>query len=444
MINLFSKVHCIGIGGIGVSGIATILHSLGFKVTGSDISNNSNIERLQKLGIQIKIGHGAIDTDPDVVVHSSMISDNNPEIISARELKIPIISRPKMLYELMRFKHCIAVSGTHGKTTTTSLIGTILETASLDPTIISGGIINSYGTNAKLGKGNWLVAETDESDRSFKNIPSIFAVVTNIDNDHMEAYKDENHLVDSFRKFIDHVPFYGAAIVCIDDEKIRSMIKDIHNKRIITYGFSEDAMFKAKNYDSMSSFDLFINNEKAFHVSTSMIGTHNVLNCLASIAVAYKIGISENDIQKALQYFEGVKRRFTRIGSVLNSFAIIDDYAHHPSEIKVTLTAAKKIFKNIYPIFQPHRYSRLDRHIEDFVSVFGELDILVTKVYDAGEEKGLYDHEDILKRIPNSRFVTSAEDIIENISPEPEDCVIFLGAGDITKLAYDYSAKIHS
>ena len=446
-------IHFIGIGGIGMSGIAEVLTNLGFKVSGSDLLENTNTLRLKKLNIRVTIGHKKENLeDASIVVISSAIKPDNHELMEARQKRLPIVKRAEMLAELMRFKKTIAVGGTHGKTTTTSLMATVLEKAKFDPTVINGGIINSYNSNAKLGFSDWMVVEADESDGSFLKLPSTNVIVTNIDAEHLDYYKNYKELKTAFRKFINNIPFYGLAVICIDNSTIQSIISEIEDKKIVTYGLSPQADFRAKNIifkDGKTFFTLEISPRKdsSAKIINNMVsnipGIHNIQNVLAVCAMSSELGVSLNIIKSALEGFEGVNRRFSLIKN-FKGVKIFDDYGHHPVEIKATLAAAREISNNkVIAVVQPHRYSRLKILFEEFTSAFNDADtVFITDIYAAGESKP----EDMSKEILINSLVSAGhkdprpyeskelKKLIQNQLQEG-DILVFLGAGDITNKA---------
>lgn len=391
------KVHFVGIGGAGMSGIADVMHTLGYQVSGSDIASNAVTERLQDLGVKVYHSHSAENViDVDVVVTSTAIDKSNVEVEAAKANLIPVVPRAEMLAELMRFSHGIAVAGTHGKTTTTSLVTSILAEAGLDPTYVIGGKLNSSATHARLGKGKYLVAEADESDASFLYLQPMIAIVTNVDADHLPTYDgDFSRLKQAFVEFLHHLPFYGLAVVCVDDEQARSLLSDIA-RPVIRYGidFEADVMASNIRYQGMKSiFDVTLPDvDTPVEITLNMPGRHNVLNSLAAICVAYELGISVNDMQKALTGFEGIGRRMHMYGEVKagnKTVTLVDDYAHHPTEVAATLNAAKNAWpeQRLVAIFQPHRYTRTRDLFEDFSQVLAKCDVLIlTEVYAAGEE----------------------------------------------------------
>jgi UDP-N-acetylmuramate--alanine ligase len=390
-------IHFVGIGGIGMSGIAEILHNLGHRVQGSDIAENANIERLRKLGIPVAIGHRAANLgECGVVVVSSAIRRDNPEVEAARGARVPVVRRAEMLGELMRLKWAIAVAGTHGKTTTTSLIASVLDAAKLDPTVINGGIINAYGTNTRHGEGDWMVVEADESDGTFVRLPSSIAVVTNIDPEHMEFWGNFEAVRAAFQSFVENIPFYGFASLCIDHPEVQALYGRITDRRLVTYGFSPQADVRAlePSFDRLGSeFDVELRDRMSGLVTKrierlrlSMLGRHNVQNALAAIAVARELAIPDDVLRRALATFRGVKRRFTQTG-VAGGITVIDDYGHHPVEIKAVLRTARQAADGrVIAIVQPHRYTRLHALFEDFCTAFNDADcVLVAPVYAAGE-----------------------------------------------------------
>ncbi len=449
-------IHLVGIGGIGMSGIAEVLHNLGYAVSGSDVAESANVQRLRSKGIAVEIGHrGENVTGAAVVVVSSAIQAENPEIQAARAALIPVVRRAEMLAELMRLKWAIAVGGTHGKTTTTSLIAAMLDAAEVDPTVINGGIINAYGTNARLGEGEWMVVEADESDGSFTHLPATIAVVTNIDPEHMEFYGDFDALRGAFEQFVTNIPFYGFAAMCVDHPEVQALIPRVPDRRVVTYGFSPQADVRAVNVQISadgSRFDVLMTDRGSGEsrsidaVLLPMLGQHNVQNALASIAIGAEMGMTDVLIAKTLAGFKGVKRRFTRTG-VVNGVTIIDDYGHHPVEITAVLGAARAAVENtakVIAVVQPHRYTRLADLFEDFCTCFNDADaVIVANVYTAGEEpiEGA-DRDSLVEglRSRGHRLViplvddTSLAPIIKEMTG-PGDLVVCLGAGNITAWA---------
>lgn len=447
------RLHFVGIGGIGMSGIAEIMANLGYEVSGSDIAENANVQRLRGLGIDVAVGHRAANIEgAAVVVVSTAVKRDNPEVSAAREAMIPVVRRAEMLAELMRLKWSIAIGGTHGKTTTTSLFARMLDTAGLDPTIVNGGIINAYGTNARLGKGDWLVAEADESDGTFVKLPATIAVVTNIDPEHMDHYGSFDALRAAFDTFVQNLPFYGFAMLCIDHPEVQALIGRIEDRRVITYGFSPQAEVRAENIESSPDgfqFSVHVSQrgqderdiEKIF---LPMHGEHNVQNALAAIGVAIEMGIDDDKIREALSGFEGVKRRFTKTG-VWNGVTVIDDYGHHPVEIAAVLKAARQASEgSVIAVVQPHRYTRLRDLFEEFCSCFNDADsVLVAPVYEAGEQPIEGADRDALVQGLKARghravsAIGGPEDLVPAVRgfASPGDFVVCLGAGSITQWA---------
>ena len=448
-------IHFIGIGGIGMSGIAEVMMTLGYKVQGSDLSENYNTARLRKHGIDVAIGHAAQNLkDAQVVVVSSAVKEDNPELQAARAKLLPIVRRSEMLAELMRFKSCVAVGGTHGKTTTTSLVAALLDAAGFDPTVINGGIINAYGTNARLGKGDWMVVESDESDGTFVKLPADVVIVTNIDPEHLDHYKSFDAARQAYLAFVENIPFYGFAVMCIDHPEVQALIGRVRDRQIITYGRSPqaDARLSDLDYvDGESRFTVTLSDRRSGstkvirELSLAMPGDHNALNATAALAVASELGVEEEQIRKGLKAFAGVKRRFTRTGS-FNGVDIIDDYGHHPVEIAAVLKAARKVGKGrVIAVVQPHRYTRLAHLFDEFCRCFNDAHaVVVAPVYSAGEDpiaganhealaEGLRDrgHRQVLRMDAPEEL----PGIIRSIS-SPGDLVVCLGAGTITQWAY--------
>ncbi|NOQ90075.1 MAG: UDP-N-acetylmuramate--L-alanine ligase [Gammaproteobacteria bacterium] len=391
------KVHFVGIGGAGMSGIADVMNTLGYQVSGSDVASNAVTEQLKKSGVKIYHSHQAENVaDVDVVVTSTAISNENAEVVAAKERRIPVVPRAEMLAELMRFSHGIAVAGTHGKTTTTSLVTCVLEEAGLDPTYVIGGKLNSSATHARLGKGKYLVAEADESDASFLYLQPMMSIVTNIDADHLPTYGgDFSRLKQAFVEFLHHLPFYGLAVVCVDDEEVRSILPEI-TRPLIRYGIDFEADVCASNIryqGAQTVFDVMLPEaDTTFEITLNMPGRHNVLNALAAICVAYELGVSSLHMQTALARFEGIGRRMHMYGEAKISqgtVTLVDDYAHHPTELAATLRATKNAWpeKRLVAVFQPHRYTRTRDLFEDFSQVLSDCDVLIlTEVFAAGEE----------------------------------------------------------
>ena len=454
---MFKKkhIHFVGIGGIGMSGIAQVLHKKGFKVSGSDLSDNLIVKKLRKK-MKIFNSHKANNINhADIVVYSSAIKKNNIEMLTAKKLKIPVFSRAKMLAQVMRLKPSITIAGSHGKTTTTSLIASILETSKMDPTILSGGIINSLEINAKLGKGDWIVAEADESDGSFMFLPSTIGVINNIDLEHVDYYKSMKHLKDSFLKYSENIPFYGFISLGIDCKNVREIKKKIYGKKILTYGLSKKCNYSVtnikiikKNNTYLSSFDLIENFEKKRILKnfiSPLLGEHNIKNILGSISVSRGLKISYPKIKKALKSFSGVKRRFTILYKSKNNL-IIDDYAHHPIEISETLKSLRQITrKEIISIFEPHRYSRISAMIYDFIHCFKNSNqIFILPVFSAGEKKinkvdSAFFYKKLREEYTDKKVYLSEHDEVffDKLKEKiiPGNNIIFLGAGLSSKTA---------
>jgi UDP-N-acetylmuramate--alanine ligase len=447
-------VHFIGIGGIGMSGIAEILHNLGYSVQGSDQTESANVKRLAAMGIPVAIGHRAENLgEASVVVYSSAVKRDNPEMAAARERFLPVVRRAEMLAELMRLKWSIAIGGTHGKTTTTSLIASLLDAAGLDPTVVNGGIINSYGSNARLGAGDWIVVESDESDGSFMKLPATIAIVTNIDPEHLDFYGTVEAMNRAYEEFVKNIPFYGFAALCIDHPVVQAMIPRLSDRRIVTYGLSPQADVRATDIEihpGGSRFDAVItdrtrNEERRLAgIRLPMMGTHNVQNALAAIAVASEMQVPDEAIREGLESFAGVKRRFTKTGEV-NGITVIDDYGHHPVEIAAVLKAARAATPHrVIAVVQPHRYTRLASLFEDFCTCFNDADhVIVADVYAAGEAPIENISRDSLVaglREHGHRHVTALENpealpaLVAQLA-RPGDFVVCLGAGTITQWA---------
>ena len=454
-------MHFVGIGGIGMSGIAEVLHNLGYSVQGSDLAESANTRRLAGLGIPIAVGHRAENlASAQVVVVSSAVKPDNPEVVAARARRLPIVRRAEMLGELMRLKWAIAVAGTHGKTTTTSIVGALLEAAGLDPTVINGGIINAYGTNTRLGDGDWMVVEADESDGTFTRLPATIAVVTNIDPEHLDFYGDFAALKQAFDTFVTHLPFYGLAILCIDHPVVRELAVKAAERRVVTYGFGPEADIRAVNIrldGDGARFDAVIagrangGSRRIADLNLPMFGEHNVQNSLAAIAIAEELGLGEEIVRTSLRNFRGVKRRFTKTGE-WNGVAIIDDYGHHPVEIAAVLKAARaSVAGKVIAVVQPHRYTRLAHLFDGFCSCFGDADtVLVADVYAAGEAPidgvdrdalvaGLIAHGQRAAR-PLAAPADLAP-IVRELA-RPGDIVVCLGAGSITNWANSLPAEL--
>jgi len=447
-------LHFVGIGGIGMSGIAEVMHNLGYAVQGSDISDNPNVKRLRSMGIPVQVGHAPENLqEASVIITSSAVKADNPEVVAAREKLIPVVRRAEMLAELMRLKWCIAVAGTHGKTTTTSMMAAILDQAQMDATVINGGIINAYGSNARMGDGDWMVVEADESDGTFVSLPATIAICTNLDPEHLDHYGDFDALKDAFRTFMTQIPFYGFAVACIDDPDVQTLIAKITDRRIISYGVNPQADVRLEDltFDGgTAKFNVVISGRSSGErrelndMVLPMPGEHNVLNAVAAIAVAHELGLSDDVVRQALKAFGGVKRRFTKTGE-WNGVTIIDDYGHHPAEISAVLKAARSAADGkVHAVIQPHRYSRLRDLFDDFCKCFNDADsVIVSEVYEAGETpiegisrdalvEGIrnHGHRDVLG-------LGSPGDLAHMISAsaEPGDYVVCLGAGTITNWA---------
>jgi UDP-N-acetylmuramate--alanine ligase len=456
----FGTLHFTGIGGIGMSGVAELLHNMGYKVQGSDLVDSPNVQRLRDQEILINIGHKAenvFDANGKPVggiVINALINDDNPEIIKARELKIPLINRSEVLAELMRVKWSVGIAGTHGKTTTTSIVSALLEAGNFDPTVMNGGIVNAYGTNTRIGKGDWMVVEADEAYGTFLKLRPTVAVVTNIDPEHLDYYKTFENVIASFKRYIEATPFYGFAVLCLDHPEVQKLAATIKGRRLITYGTNPQAEVQARNIRLTPQggyFDVHLDGLLGTRAITNMHmpmpGEHNILNALAGIAVALQLGMDDETIRQALAKFSGVKRRFTRTGEA-NGITVIDDYGHHPVEISAVLKAARSSVEangRIIAVFQPHRYSRIHDLYADFCTCFNEADtVIVSDVYSAGEEpiKGA-EKEDLVAGLiqaghKNAMIMRSENDLSEMIAhlAKPGDMVICLGAGSITKWAY--------
>ena len=440
-------IHFIGIGGIGMSGIAEVLATHGYKIQGSDLKQSKIIERLQNIGIKVFLTQEAKNLrSVDVVVVSSAIGINNLELITAQAKNIPVVSRAEMLAELMRMKSNVSVAGTHGKTTTTTMIAALLDYGGLDPTVINGGIINAYGSNARIGIGDWMVVEADESDGSFLKLPSTVSVVTNIDPEHLEYYGSFEALKEAFFRFLSNIPFYGLAVLCADDKDILGLIKKVNNRRIVTFGLNEGADLRAKNIvykNNNTEFDIeFLDGSRHIkNLNFPMVGEHNILNVLAAVAVARHLRVEDSDIRKGLMEFKGVGRRFTNLGTFKN-VTIIDDYAHHPTEIKATLKAAKQSSNGrVLAVHQPHRFSRLSNLFDEFSNCFDDADIIgITPIFAAGENsiEGVTSDKLISRLSINySNPVVKIEDEKSLLSfvithAKPNDIVVLMGAGSIS------------
>ncbi|MGQ2990500.1 MAG: UDP-N-acetylmuramate--L-alanine ligase [Brevundimonas sp.] len=460
-------VHFVGIGGIGMSGIAEIMLKIGYSVQGSDARSSANTERLEKLGARIFIGHDAAHIGEGVaaVVHSTAVKTDNPEMKAARERRIPVVRRAEMLAELMRLQFSIAVGGTHGKTTTTSMVAALLDAAGLDPTVVNGGIINAYGTNAKVGDGDWIVVEADESDGSFLRLKSTVAIVTNIDPEHLDHYGDFDRVRQAFVDFVENIPFYGFAAVCLDHPEVQRLVASIDNRRLVTYGLNPQAQVRAENVDMAADgcrFDVVFQGvgeaTRIDGLHLPMAGGHNVANALAAIAVARELDVSDEAIKAGLAGFGGVKRRFTTTG-VVGGVRIIDDYGHHPVEIAAVLKAARQVVQTaegegrVIAVVQPHRYTRLRDLMEEFSTSFSDADsVVVADVYPAGEQPidGVDKHALVEgarryghRNVQALENVTALPRLIRD-EAKPGDLVVLLGAGDITSWAYALPAQLEA
>jgi len=448
-------IHFVGIGGIGMSGIAEVLANLGYVVRGSDVAESANVKRLRDKGIQVAIGHQADNVgNAAVVVVSSAVKRDNPELVTARARRIPVVRRAEMLAELMRMKSCVSIAGTHGKTTTTTIVATFLEAGNLDPTVINGGIINAYGTNTRLGAGEWMVVEADESDGTFLKLPTEVAIVTNIDPEHLDHFKTFEAVQDSFRSFVENLPFYGFAVMCTDHPVVQALVGKIEDRRIITYGENPQADVRLVDFVSANGGSRFkvifrdragATTHEIADLVLPMPGRHNAWNATAAIAVAHELGIADDLIRKAIAGFGGVKRRFTRTGE-WNGVTVIDDYGHHPVEIAAVLKAARDSTRGrVIAVVQPHRYTRLQSLFEEFCTCFNDADaVIVAEVYPAGETpiEGIdRDHFVAGLRAHGHREVVPLDGsqqlagIVHGLA-RSGDYVVCLGAGNITQWAY--------
>ncbi|MEL6362878.1 MAG: UDP-N-acetylmuramate--L-alanine ligase [Pseudomonadota bacterium] len=461
------KIHFVGIGGIGMSGIAEVMHNLGYTVCGSDIADGPNVERLREKGIAIHIGHDAAHVEgAEAIVISTAVRPNNPEVLAARARHIPVVRRADMLAELMRLKWTVSVAGTHGKTTTTTMIAALLDEAGHDPTVINGGVINAYGTNARLGEGDWMVVEADESDGAFLRLPTTVAVVTNIDPEHLDHWGDFDALREAFDTFVENTPFYGFGVVCLDHPEVQALVGRVADRRLITYGANPQADVRAENVvfeGGGARYDIVFReptkegrSEEAARlkdVRLPMPGIHNVLNSLAAAAVARRVGASEEAIKNGFSNFKGVKRRFTEVGK-WNGVTVIDDYGHHPVEIAAALRAARNVASGkVIAVVQPHRYSRVRDLFDEFCGCMNDADLaLITDIYPAGEgpiegvtREALVDgvaahgHRQVEALGGLDRLAALVRD-----RAEPGDYVVCLGAGDITRYANDLVQQLQS
>ena len=445
-------IHFVGIGGIGMSGIAEVMANLGFDVQGSDSAEGYVVEGLRKKGIKVFIGQKADNVaNAAVLVTSTAIKADNPEVVAARAKRIPVVRRAEMLAELMRLKSNIAIAGTHGKTTTTTMVATLLDKGGFDPTVINGGVIHAYGSNARAGAGEWMVVEADESDGSFNRLPATIAIVTNIDPEHMEHWGTFDNLRRGFLDFVSNVPFYGLAVCCTDHPEVQALVGRVTDRRIVTFGFNAQADVRAVNLryaGGVAQFDVVLQNEGGALIegmSLPMPGDHNVSNALAAIAVARNLGMKKAEIREALASFGGVNRRFTKVGEVLGGVTIIDDYGHHPVEIAAVLKAARQATEGrVIAVHQPHRYTRLSSLFEDFCTCFNEADVVaIADVYAAGEDPipgasrddlvaGLIAHGH-----RHARAIMDEADLARLVREQarPGDMVVCLGAGTISAWA---------
>lgn len=459
-------IHFVGIGGIGMSGIAEVMHNLGYSVQGSDIAEGYVVEGLRARGIKVMIGHAAENVgDAAVIVTSTAVKRDNPEVVEALEKRIPVVRRAEMLAELMRLKRTVAVAGTHGKTTTTSMVAALLDAGGVDPTVINGGIINSYGSNARLGASDWMVVEADESDGSFLRLDGTIAVVTNIDPEHLDHYGSFDAIKDAFVEFIENVPFYGCAVLCIDHPEVQAVIPKVRDRRVVTYGFSAQADVRGENvtpFPGGNRFDAVLRQRdgtarRVEGIELPMPGRHNVQNALAAVGVAVEMGVPDEVICTGFAKFGGVKRRFTKVGEVAidetGGVTIIDDYGHHPVEIRAVLAAAREGVGTgrVIAVVQPHRFTRLRDHMEDFQAAFNDADVVyAAPVYPAGEApiEGVDADalvEGIKARGHRSAHTVAGADALASVladSVQPGDMVVCLGAGDITKWAGGLAEKI--
>jgi len=455
-------IHFVGIGGIGMSGIAEVMKNLGYAVQGSDVADSYVVQGLRDKGVAVAIGHRAENLgDAAVVVVSTAIKRGNPEVDLALERRIPVVRRAEMLAELMRLKSTVAVAGTHGKTTTTSMVAALLDAGGIDPTVINGGIINSYGSNARKGEGEWMVVEADESDGSFLRLDGTVAVVTNIDPEHLDHYGSFDKIKDAFVEFVENVPFYGAAVLCLDHPEVQAIIPRVRDRRIVTYGFSAQSDVRAVNVTPIpggNRFEAQVRQRDGAvrsieHIDLPMPGRHNVQNALAAIGVALELGIEDSAIRDGFSRFAGVKRRFTRVGEV-DGAVVIDDYGHHPVEIRAVLAAAREgVTGRVIAVVQPHRYSRLGALMDEFQSAFNDADMVyVAPVYAAGEAPvdGVNATTLVtgLKRRGHrsAQEIAGPEELASQLATvvEPGDMIVCLGAGDITKWAAGLADAIAS
>ncbi|MCI5048424.1 MAG: UDP-N-acetylmuramate--L-alanine ligase [Aquisalinus sp.] len=455
-------IHFVGIGGIGMSGIAEVMHNLGYRVQGSDVSDSPNVQRLRAKGIEISIGHSEDHIQGvDAVVISTAIRPDNPEVAAARAKHIPVVRRADMLAELMRLKWNVCIAGTHGKTTTTSMIAALMDSAGLDPTVINGGVINAWDTNARVGEGDWMVVEADESDGTFIRLPITVGVITNIDPEHLDHYGDFNTLREAFDQFIENTPFYGFGVVCLDHPEVQALVGRVTDRRLVTYGTNPQADVRAENItyaDGHACFNIIFRKrgqeeQRIEDVRLPMPGNHNVLNALAASIVARELGASVDQIRDGFANFDGVKRRFTKAGEY-EGITIIDDYGHHPVEIEAVLKAARNVCSGrVIAIAQPHRYSRLRDLFDEFCTCFNDADsVIITDVYKAGETPiENVDRDALVDGITSHghKDVTGLQDwtdlpALVKAKASRGDYVVFLGAGDITRYAGQLADQLAS
>src|SRR5258705_7161945 len=448
-------IHFVGIGGIGMSGIAEVLANIGYTLTGPGVAEGGNVKRLRDKGVKVMVGHGAANIDGAAVgVVGCAIKRDNPELGAAREERLPVVRRAEMLAELMRLKSCVAIAGTHGKTTTTSLVACLLDAGNFDPTVINGGIIEAYGTNARLGAGNWMVVEADESDGTFLKLPADIAIVTNVDPEHLDHFKTFDAVQQAFRSFVENVPFYGFAVMCTDHAVVQQLVGHIEDRRVITYGENPQADVRLVGLDhanGASRFSVVFRDRAGEDVheikalSLPMPGRHNALNATAAIAVAHELGVGDEMIRKALKAFGGVRRRYTRTGE-WNGIPIIDDYGHHPVEIAAVLRAARESTKGqVIDVMQPHRYTRLATLFEQFSACFNDADtVIIAHVYPAGEQPIPGADRDSLVQGLRARGhrqvipLDGPQDLARIVGrlAQKGDIIVCLGAGNITQWAY--------
>ena len=454
--NDIGPIHFVGIGGIGMSGIAEVLLNLGYQVQGSDLKDSKITERLASLGAKIFIGQRAENLESaEVVVISSAIKSGNPELDAARMAGLPVVRRAEMLAELMRMKSNVAIAGTHGKTTTTTMVATLLDAGGIDPTVINGGIIHAYGSNARMGQGEWMVVEADESDGTFNRLPATIAIVTNIDPEHMEHWGSIENLRKGFYDFVSNIPFYGIAVCCTDHPEVQALVGKITDRRVLTYGFNAQADVRVLNLTykaGVAHFDIALQQSEQVITGCTlpMPGDHNVSNALSAVAVALHLGMSHDDIRAALAGFKGVNRRFTKVGEV-NGVTIIDDYGHHPVEITAVLKAARQASDGrVIAVHQPHRYTRLSSLFEDFCTCFNDADVVaIAEVYAAGEDPiAGVSRDDLVAGLirhghRHARAIVSEDDLERLVREQAKsgDIVVCLGAGTISTWAHGLPAR---